>query len=372
MTRHFHILDARVSLSGPGGVIGPIASAYERFISAREDSVDYARVALRPGATPELEVAGRTTPLAPELDTTLQVYQAFLEAVLDRIESCVVLHAAALANSRGEAFLLSAPSGHGKSTLTLELLRRGYRFMSDDYAPLSLDDSRVRAYPRRVALRADESVSLSQTVRSALKEARAPRLLDKVLLDVGEVFGEDTVEPDPLPLRSVFLLTSGPLDRPLFASESWLLLGVRVESADELVGGLQRIEGIEIEEQRRTEALWYGRLRLRHDLLPTGPLCRLLESQAIVFMEKQWGDEPDFASTPEATPLRRRAVATHLLREMMNRRDAGRCLARFGGNPALLFMEVANALRDVSCWRVRVGKLEATADLVERLMAGEE
>jgi hypothetical protein len=47
------------------------------------------------------------------------------------------LHAACLANDRGQGILLAGPSGAGKSTLTLALVQAGMRFVSDDIVFLS-------------------------------------------------------------------------------------------------------------------------------------------------------------------------------------------------------------------------------------------
>jgi hypothetical protein len=59
-----------------------------------------------------------------------------------------VLHSGAVARD-GQAVLLVGSSGHGKTTLTLELMRRGWRFLSDDFAPIEPTGT-VRPFPRRV------------------------------------------------------------------------------------------------------------------------------------------------------------------------------------------------------------------------------
>ena len=56
------------------------------------------------------------------------------------------LHAAAVATDDG-AMAIAAPSGAGKTTLALELMRRGHPLLSDDVVPLSYDDDTVWAHP---------------------------------------------------------------------------------------------------------------------------------------------------------------------------------------------------------------------------------
>ena len=53
---------------------------------------------------------------------------------------------------------------------------------------------------------------------------------------------------------------------------------------------------------------------------------------------------------------------------MLNRRANGRLLARYGGSPAQLFVDLAGALRRVDCFSVRVGGYRETADLIEQIV----
>jgi hypothetical protein len=62
------------------------------------------------------------------------------------------LHAAVLERG-GRAFLLAGDSGHGKSTTAWGLLHHGFRYMSDELAPIELYSGRVLAYPRALSLK---------------------------------------------------------------------------------------------------------------------------------------------------------------------------------------------------------------------------
>jgi hypothetical protein len=56
------------------------------------------------------------------------------------------LHAAAVCDREG-AILIAAPAGVGKSSLALELVRRGYRFLADDVVVLGRGEAVVEAQP---------------------------------------------------------------------------------------------------------------------------------------------------------------------------------------------------------------------------------
>jgi hypothetical protein len=62
------------------------------------------------------------------------------------------IHAAVVARG-GTALVLTAPSGSGKSTLTCALLTHGFRYLSDELAPIDLSSMRVHAYPHALHLK---------------------------------------------------------------------------------------------------------------------------------------------------------------------------------------------------------------------------
>ncbi len=64
----------------------------------------------------------------------------------------LVLHAAVLERA-GQALLLPAPPGSGKSTLCAALVARGWRLLSDELAILDLDAPRVHPMPRPISLK---------------------------------------------------------------------------------------------------------------------------------------------------------------------------------------------------------------------------
>lgn len=66
----------------------------------------------------------------------------------------VVIHAATLERG-GQALLLPAPPGSGKSTLCAALVFRGWRLLSDEFALLDPETGMLQPIPRPVALKGD-------------------------------------------------------------------------------------------------------------------------------------------------------------------------------------------------------------------------
>lgn len=78
--------------------------------------------------------------------------QGDLASFLAQSRTFGLLHAAALLKG-DRVVLLPGDSGSGKTTLAAALLQRGFQYLSDEFAPLSLPRLRVRPYPLPLRLR---------------------------------------------------------------------------------------------------------------------------------------------------------------------------------------------------------------------------
>ena len=62
------------------------------------------------------------------------------------------LHAAAV-SANGRCVVIAGESGAGKSTLCWDLCNAGFKYISDELAPLNLDTMQVEAYPHAICLK---------------------------------------------------------------------------------------------------------------------------------------------------------------------------------------------------------------------------
>ena len=87
-----------------------------------------------------------------ELDQAAPALKGMLtDSLLAREEHTLALHCAMLLRG-GKALLLTGPPGAGKTTLTLELLARGFEYVADDIT-LLMPDGRVRGVSYALALK---------------------------------------------------------------------------------------------------------------------------------------------------------------------------------------------------------------------------
>ncbi|MBK8233130.1 MAG: hypothetical protein IPK72_21740 [Candidatus Eisenbacteria bacterium] len=98
------------------------------------------------------------------------VIGAILSEVARASREFVVFHAAAVSRG-GKVVLLVGGTHSGKSTLTAELVTRGFHLFSDEATALSRVDGLIHRFPRLVFLRARSPSSLGETSAGSGAEA---------------------------------------------------------------------------------------------------------------------------------------------------------------------------------------------------------
>jgi len=91
----------------------------------------------------------------PLLDEFLYWIEKEITISLQKIRTDLYfLHAAALAY-KGDAFILTGPTGSGKSTMTWALLHNSCSYLSDELAPIDIQTMSVQPYPHALCLKAE-------------------------------------------------------------------------------------------------------------------------------------------------------------------------------------------------------------------------
>jgi len=132
-----------------------------------------------------------------EIEYMLNLAKAEVRIQFMRARSDLLwLHSAAVERD-GEAMLLAAPSGQGKSTLTALLCRKGWRLMSDDAAPVRLDRNEVVSFCQTPVMRVP---------RDRVREPDKRIGLDRHRVDLAP----HEIRLQPAPIRSAVFLAFSP------------------------------------------------------------------------------------------------------------------------------------------------------------------
>jgi len=289
-------------------------------------------------------------------------YEGVLNAIVASVRSHFLIHAGVV-SWNGQGIILAADSGHGKTTLVLELVRRGFRFLSDEMAALGRADRRVHPFPRSLRIRPG-TLELAGFPEAA---SGAPEWLGKLLLDIEEIqpssMGQTAVISHVVVLRDP---AEAGAERP---DNSERELGVLVDRLDEvLLAAVRQIEGVA--EVRPDSDRGYPLIRLRTvhrsrmSVLPQ--IEALCQAQRILVLDvvKRPEGRPVFAAPARLEAISKSQAVMELLRRFQGGHKSALLQEEFGGSSTRLFMELAALVGQANCYQLFVGPLPEVADLV--------
>ncbi|MDQ1301981.1 MAG: hypothetical protein QG637_1903 [Chloroflexota bacterium] len=322
------------------GFLARFDRAYRRFRAAADPGAPVYRVRLR--GRPELDLNGDVWRAADPATLSLFACNAILNAATSRVCSHVQYHAAALAAPDGAGVVLAGDAGLGKTTLTLALLRHGFRVFSDDVAAVGCADGLLHPFPRPLA------------VRDAAYSPDEKRLLDAT---------EPALAQTPSPPRLLILLTE---------EAGQLRPSGRLMALDRITAMFLT----ELTELPRVQAAIIGRtgpyptvtLDLVDETLPTLDPAILALCRRHAILPFDIGPGParalDFGRSPRLVHLSAAEATERLLRHLKGGSASALLAERFGGRPAGLFMALAALTDRMTCYRLEVGQLEASVGLI--------
>lgn len=142
--------------------------------------------------------------------------------ILSLIPNYHIMHAGVVA-WQGKAVLLCGEANRGKTTLTLSLVRAGWKFLSDEIAFLDLARCTVAPFPRAIGMREQSVRMFPEITPEALTETKSLGGEAKWLVDVEQVFPNSIGQESNI--EAIVLLdgfNEVPLLTPIAASEAML------------------------------------------------------------------------------------------------------------------------------------------------------
>jgi hypothetical protein len=308
-----------------------------------------------------LAVQGRTN---ASLHLTLhnlpvdQQADILFKAIYAHIEKHLLFHAGVLAlpscghkdKDCAAGVALVGPTGHGKTTLTLELARRGYGFLSDEVAALEVATGRLSPFPRALHPRPGtlERLGLSQPATQSPSWFDIDQLLPDRLSDA-------------VPLRFLFLLES---DRHTAETALWLSLSHVEPSLLAAFMQMTTVSRVEVDQTGHCVRLVGEDLTQNETYYQIEHICREQRCR-ILDLNVHKAAPPTFQALPRIAALSTADATLALLPHLQSGRRSRLWYGPWQGSPLALFRTLAMRLHNVTCFRLRVGQLKATADLVE-------
>lgn len=287
------------------------------------------------------------------------VYENILHTIIAHVQSHFLIHAGVVAD-QDQGIIIAGDTGHGKTTLILELVRRGFKFLSDEMAALGRMDRRVYPFPRSLRIRP----GTLERVGFAKAAVGATVWLNKLILDIEQI--QPNSMGAPVPVRHIVILHN-----PAAPPNPERVLQVTVDHADEaLLAALERIQGISAVQV--THAPGYALLKI-HAAHPTQILPRIevvcREHQVLIFeVTKRQPSRPTFNAPVRLEAISPRQGVLELVRRFQGGHRSALLHNEFGGSSTRLFMELADWVSPAQCYQLDVGALPAMADALSALV----
>jgi hypothetical protein len=295
----------------------------------------------------------------------LELYMFLFYSLLDRMEDFFIVHGASLAD-QDQGLIMAAPSGRGKSTLTLELLARGKNFLSDELALISVRDGRLQAFPRALAVdRENLKNVLSRRDEKFGNFKPALQHEGRVMFDVEDLFpGQVTAQ---CLLRKIVFIEPPTLTE---SGANGSLLEIGFTSLPEgLRQALWEIPAILNVDQIQT--LPYPVLRLKcqaqASLIDRIQEVALQQGVGIRSYYPEGKERVDYLAAPALIQLKPLSGVTTLLRYVLNIPALTRSFTSSSGGRQHLLFRLARATRGVRFYRLTPGVLSQMTDLVDGL-----
>lgn len=152
-TLSFRMLDVNVRVRCLEGGTRALLMAHYGRMRQRPRTAHLAYTIARPHRRLILAADGTARSSASDRGELLLLLDQDVIIQLQKLRPTLYFVHAGVLESAGKAVLLVAPSGGGKSTLVWGLLHHGFRYLSDELAPVDLRTLMVYPYPRAVTLK---------------------------------------------------------------------------------------------------------------------------------------------------------------------------------------------------------------------------
>lgn len=346
--------------------LAPFRDKYSRFRLDRPDEAEatyYVIAGDSPLGRPAVVVDDRTYLVDDPNILVAYAYTSIVNSVYARIRSHFLIHGAAVSLD-DQAIILPAYSGYGKTTLVMELVRRGFQFLSDDIAAINRSNRLTDPFPRSLGIR-EGTLALCGGI--VLDHQRFLPSIDGGrirILDIEHVRGGSIGEA--CPGGYLIVLTTSSEEN---GADRWLHVTLnRVDDA--LVVDLRRIAGLQ-----DVVVLRDGRfpvLKIKRDrAVRTQIEETCYEHGALVFdMAKRDTQFPDFGASPRLEAISKTEAVMELIRRFRGGPRSAILRHEYQGNGLGMFVDLLDIVADMRCYRLTVGRLDEMAGLICRLVDG--
>jgi hypothetical protein len=343
---------------------------YSRFQLKKMESSDFPPINLHiqsglyDGTAPQLILDDAVTSLAGIRFNDGYIYETILNTIISRVRSHFLIHAGVISRNN-QGIVLVADSAHGKTTLVLELLRRGFNFLSDEMAALGRKDHRVHPFPRSLRIRPG-TLELTGFQHAA---QNATTWLDKLLIDIDTL--KNNCVGSAVPIQHIVIFKDpafSEIERNIDTPRKIMVVVDRVDDKFiDCIRGYKQVQDLRVDRSRTYPLLHIVASHTTTLLSRIEALCVRYKILLLNYLRKETS-RPKFDTHPQLVPISKTDAVREILRRFLGGHKSALLQSEFDGNPLKLYMELSEIVNQASCHRLYVGTLSGMADLVSGLL----
>lgn len=291
-------------------------------------------------------------------------HMVILQSIIDLIDNYLLFHAGVISKN-GKGCIIAGPASYGKTTLVLELISRGYKFLSDEFCPVRLSDYTIDPFPRSLGLR-DNNPFLERFKNVERTYIKNLGIGKKVLLNYGAI-KENSIGA-PCKGQYLILLRGSMNEEPIKKKINIIDLGL-FSNYQKLIDELCSKQGIKIKEQyiQGNYIVYRFYLNKNEGLMNFfQETCKKYEDY-IINQEIVCFDKKDYLSFPILNQLSRSQASILLLKYLRNRSLNSRLFKKFNDKHSQILFKIGDFLKNIECYEMKIGRLKDMADMVDNL-----
>jgi len=288
--------------------------------------------------------------------------QIIFTRLIAMIDNYILIHAAVV-SKEGAGYIIIAPSGFGKTTLVLELLSRGYKFLSDEFCLIRSSDFYIDAFPRRIGVKANSPFhNLINKEKAIYLEFER-----KYFIECTDIVSEgycSKCKP-----KNLILLVGSIQDWAAKTSSGYYFDLMLLNQNQNLLDLLSQYPDVEMAYETLTQGYITYRFRSRDiKLLMTfyHDIWRRYEND-ILGVAAIEDNKPDFTKPPEIKKMVKSEAMFEMLTHVINRAPDTKYFKKNDGKVSALLSTVANFIKDINCYVMQPGRLSGMADMIDSL-----
>lgn len=274
-----------------------------------------------------------------------------LRNTLAQIRSHLLFHAAAL-SWHGKGVIMAADSGCGKTTLTLALVRQGFKFLSDDVAVLGLTNGELAPYPRSLLVREGTFRIFQQWGWEWPAHQVVFKSKDRAMIHLSSALWGESCQPHCLII----------LQRPDQADER--ICEATLDSLPDRLWIELTALGVQSYSNNKSG---FSVLKVKETLM--NQVHEVCEQQGILVLDvTEQAVAPNYyEKIPQLHEISKLTAAITLLQYFLNSSRSVLIQENFQGNVVGLIEPIVNILKSVKCYQLTPGRLDQTVEIIHAL-----